>query len=433
MKRMKQKMDRVSKWLSLLMLITILVWVETPKANVDIGSKYDKTNYQEIQRMLIPPLLNWVKKGDFILQTGRLEFEWKKDINYLEASRQNEGKYEINKDGIILDKSTGKPPKEIFGFPFPNIDSRDPMAAEKIMENNFFVGGRWGSVSGPKKITWIGKGGAERVATVTTDQLYYSSPEKKGLRNPNNLSLQMMTYSIELMQLKKAAQMFWSYNDLREDSAWAYDSMVREVRRVSASSKSEPQAGSDFCADDTNVWIGKNSTMKWKFLGQKTILVPFASAKKYVVPENLDKSIPRQYIYVRKGFEVPSWKGAPWCPVDVVWHPRPVWILEASPKSPYNYGNQVLYVDQETYTAYFKEIYDKSGQYWKTVFVAWAYQVTPMGKDLVGSDGIFSEAIDDKLQHATSANGERSGYVRLPLSRVGPDTFTETTMLQRLK
>ena len=434
MKGIKRRRKRVFKWLCLPVLMGLLVWVDVSKAEFEMGNKYDQTNYQQIQGMLIPSLLSWVKKGEFILQTGRIEFEWKKDSGFMEASRQNEGKYAIKHLGTLVDRVTGKPPKEIFGFPFPKIDPKDSKAAEKIMENNFFVGGRWGSVSGPKKITWIGRSGMERTATVTTDQLYYLSPERGGLQNPNNFSMQMMTYFIEPMQMKKSAQMFWTYNDIREDSAWAYDPSVHGVRRVSASSKSDPQGGSDFCADDTNVWSGKNSTMKWRLTGQKTILVPFASAKKYVVPENPDRSIPRQYIYIRKGFEVPGWKGAPWCPVDVIWHPRPVWILEATPMGPlYNYGKQVLYVDQDTFTAYFKEIYDKTGEYWKTVFVAWAYQVTPKGMDLIGSDGIFSEAIDDKARHVTSANEERSAFVRLPLSRVGPDTFTETTMLQRLK
>jgi len=59
--------------------------------------------------LLVPALLNWVRKGDVVLQTGQLEFKWKKSDAFLEASLKNEGKYDIDQNGLFVAKSTGNP------------------------------------------------------------------------------------------------------------------------------------------------------------------------------------------------------------------------------------------------------------------------------------------------------------------------------------
>jgi len=46
----------------------------------------------------------------------------------------------------------------------------------------------------------------------------------------------------------------------------------------------------------------------------------------------------------------------------------------------YFYGKQLIYVDKEAYTSFFKEVYDKNGQYWKTMFASGTYQVTRAGR-----------------------------------------------------
>jgi hypothetical protein len=77
---------------------------------------------------------------------------------------------------------------------------------------------------------------------------------------------------------------------------------------------------------------------------------------------------------------VSGWQGAPWAPVDLVWTPRDVWIVEAIPKDDYyNYGRMLYYVDKQCYYGFYKEIYDRSGKYWKTIFMHASMQVTQKG------------------------------------------------------
>jgi hypothetical protein len=173
--------------------------------------------------------------------------------------------------------------------------------------------------------------------------------------------------------------------------------------------------------------------MSWKLVGTKTLLAPFASAKKNRVQKRPEGSVPRATISVKLGYEVPGFKGAPWCPVDVVWHPRQVWILEMLPKdSQYSYGRQRLYVDQNVYVAYFKEVYDRADEYWKTVLCAYRYQELPDGKNWIGSDFDLMAGIDDKTHHATIFTSLK-GEMDLPLERLGPGFFTPNNMLQLSK
>jgi len=63
--------------------------------------------------------------------------------------------------------------------------------------------------------------------------------------------------------------MEYTYDDTRDDIAFAYIPMLRRVRRVSAAVRSDPFLGSDFCTDDTDGFFGKNQAMKWKFIGKR--------------------------------------------------------------------------------------------------------------------------------------------------------------------
>src|SRR5262249_27133991 len=62
------------------------------------------------------------------------------------------------------------------------------------------------------------------------------------------------------------------------------------------------------------------------------------------------------------------WTGASWWPTNLHMTSRPVWILELTPKDPYYaYGRQILWIDKELFFGYYKEIYDRAGEYWKTI------------------------------------------------------------------
>ena len=110
-----------------------LSWEISPATAFEPGKTYDGTNYQEIEEMLVPSLLNWVKKGEFILPTAELNFEWRQGDAYRNAGKENEGKFDIDDKGMLVWKKDGSLVKNYYGNPFPTIDPGEPNAGAKVI------------------------------------------------------------------------------------------------------------------------------------------------------------------------------------------------------------------------------------------------------------------------------------------------------------
>ena len=428
--------------MSAVLFLLILFWGLNSVQAFTAGKAYDKSNYEEIKDLLpTPPLPEWITKDGWVIQTGELEAEWKFDESYMQATSENEGKYDVNSEGLLVSKQTGELPDFVFGFPFPNIDPADPKAGEKIMENNTYCKYQMGGMTANAKVVWVGENGPERHIIALGDYLYYnnrrSGKNPDPIPNPNNFLQQQMTYVSEPFELRGMVQMSWTYNSTDADSSWAYVPMLRRIRRVSAAVRSDPFLGSDFCTDDAQGWAGKNMDMEWKLIEKKEVLLPFATNKKLIAEQLPNGSIRYVDVHVKMGWEDPNWKGAPWVPTSVVWVKRPVYIVQAIPKDPYyNYGRHLFYVDASTHHNFLKVIWDKSGDYWKTVVIGWAYQ--EVSEDLiVFGNSAFYMVVDSKTHHATVAREVeytgRDHVLHHPISEYGPQVFTESNIRSRSK
>lgn len=427
-------------WLTPVLFLFILFWGLTSVQAFTAGETYDASNIQEIEEMLPePPLKEWVIKDGWILKTGKLEDEFKFSEGFLQASKDNDGKYDIGEKGLLVLKNTGEIPDFVYGFPFPEIDPADPKAGEKIMENNTYSRYQTTAQSANARVVWIGENGPERDIVACGDYLYYNCRRNGKVDNSNTFLQQMMTYVGEPFELRGTVQMSWTYNSPKPDAAWAYVPMLRRVRRVSAAVRSDPFLGSDFCTDDTNAWAGKNMDVTWKYVGQKTLLLPFPTEKTQVVKQNSDGSIETEYIPVKIGHEDPAFKGAPWAPLSLVWVPRPVWLVEGMPKDPYyNYGRQIFIMDRDTNLCFYKVVYDRSGEYWKTVLVSWPNRMTSDGLIRLCGDATFYMVVDSKTHHATVAHNcieypGRRNASNIPVTEMSERNFTDAYIRQLSK
>lgn len=428
---MKKKVLTSVGWIFPALFLVIILAGTGPAQALTLGKVYDKSNYQEIEKLLIPQVLNWVKKGQFVIGTKQLEFVPGYGPKFIAASKKNEGKYDIGSDNALVEKATGKPAHYWFGFPFPTLNPKGPKGAEKIMENYNAVRFHWGGDKGSQLLKWIGSGGEERRALVQGVYLYYINRDRGPIPNPENLLGRQILYVAAPFDLRGTVQMAYIHNDARPDTAFAYVPALRRVRRVSPATRSDPFLGSDLCVDDLGGWGGKNQTMSWKFLGEGTYLMPFTSEKKYPMRDMPDGSIEKVPVYVTKGYETKGFKGAAWCPVSWAWHPREVYIVEGMPKDPYyNYGKQVFYIDKQNFNIYFKVVYDKAGEYWKTVGVSYTYSVAPSGRTTQGRNTFFI-AIDDRNNHASVGDqvmDEADRRSDLPYSEINESNFTEAAL-----
>jgi hypothetical protein len=430
-----------AKWFLGIGVSLAILWyplAATHAAPVTIGKTYDSSNWEELKDYGPPPLINWVKSGEFIVKPVDLEFEWKiTDEAFLKASKENEGKYDLDEAGYLTYKDGKGRPDFVFGLPFPTIDPKNPKAGQMILENVNYVRYRAGSANMVDTCIWVGKGGKERDVVLGGEFFYYQGRWGGAIPNPAKYLEQQMNFVIEPFDLRGVVQMISIYNSDKESAMFAYVPMLRRVRRTSPAARSNPFMGCDMSADDTNCWSGKNASMVWKLVGETTILTPFTSAKKFTVTQDEKGTISRKLPELKVGYMVDGWKGAPWAPTDMAWHPLDAWVVEGNPKDPYyNYGRQLFYVDKGTFALWYKEIYDRSGEYWKTVFTSQSWQQTQNGLDTVGNQDCYF-GVDNKTDHCTFCKPivypGREWKINLPLNELGPDRYTESQMLQMTK
>ena len=386
-----------------------LVCLATPvPADVAPGDVIDKGTWQKAEGLLPDPVLNWIKKGDASLTVDQLNFNPADFMppSCLEGFTINEGKYDVDSDGVLIEKQTGKSPGFIVGMPFTKIDPSDPKAGEKMMHNKFYYSYTQGNIVVPFSGMWIGRNtGVER--ELQCDYLVYCMDgwnAAKGQPNPDNIEAYSVIRVLAPFDIAGTNVLTYRYRDKRPDSTFTYVPAIRRVRRMSPANRSDAFVGSDFCVDDAWAYAGKVAAFEWKILRQADQIVPFMGKDPQIlVPnENKEYETARTAKEVAWGFKTEGWTGAPWFPTNLVWVKRPTYILECKAKDPYyNYGTQYLWVDAEFYQPTWKVIHDRANNYWKVEWQPQSAWESPDKKFRLLGLGCMV-ATDDRSDHSTA-------------------------------
>ncbi|MEW6444153.1 MAG: outer membrane lipoprotein-sorting protein [bacterium] len=376
-------------------------------ADVTAGDVINKDSWQKAEGLLPEPVLNWIKKGD-VLEVGQLSYDPGEFLPpaALESLQTNIGRYDIDENGTIIDKSSRKLPDFISGLPFPQIDPNDPQAAPKIMHNKNYYTYACGNLDVPFQTTWIGRStGAER--KLDCQYLVYvmdGDPIHKDESNTENIEVHSIIRILAPFDIAGTNVLLWRYRDDRSDSSLTYVPSIRRVRRMSPANRSDAFVGSDFCVDDAWGYAGKVGAFDWKILRKEDQLVPFYPKDPLPLEKQADGSFrtinPGKQYQPLLGMKKEGYTGAPWFPTNIVVVKRPTYVIECKAKDPYyNYGVQYLWVDAEFYQPSWKVIHDRSGTYWK---VEWQPQVAFESADkkvrLIGLACML--AVDDRSDHA---------------------------------
>ncbi len=402
------------------------------------GKTYDKSNYQEIEDLLAPAVLNWIKRGEIILHTGEQPVDLVPGEHLIEDTKKNEGKYDITAEGLLIEKATGEMVTSAKGWPFPNIDLNDPRAGTLMAQNHSHNRALSGVTQSSGFTQWVGENGYERDVASNQDYFFYVNSLGERVPNPNKFEQQLMTFVTEPFDLRGVISMSWIYLDERQSTNFSYLPMLRRVRRASGAARSDPFMGSDTSTDDSQGYSGKVADMTWEYLGTKDFLVPYVRLGMVVERKNPDGSFVRTMTgkEIRPGYAVPGWQGAPWHSPDVTFVKRPIYLLEFHAKDEYyNYGKMILYEDAVNYISYYKEIYDKAGEYWKCLVQAHLYHEIPGKAKIITVE--LTYVADDRTRHATVSNlvsrKTRPGAFLTPVDVVGPHVFTASNMIQMSK
>ncbi len=386
---MKRKKNIKCFGLSLCSLFVLLLCSGILQA-MDLPKVIDKTNCAQYKDILIPALYRAVERGAYVVTPGKINFEYKLPVSFLAASAKNAGKFDVTSEGDLIDKQTGKYPENIYGLPFPNIDLKDPKAGSKIIYNFDFKIYRFMGIKSKTRIMWINKTENERYLAGPDHRLALNGrPPGQEIKNPDKVLSFEFQQNDEPMSGRGTNLMSYIFMDVREDVSYAFVPAIRRIRQTGTTTRSDPVFGTDGWLDLNNLWAGKARTMNWKYVGEKTILVGFTSPNMLPAQELPDGRMTRPYPYtgdhVKFGYEDPNWKGASWAPQNIIYVPRKVWIVEQMPKdSYYNWGLHVNYVDQETYTIWYKEVFERSGEFRTWVSMSTHLSETPSGKNNTG-------------------------------------------------
>ena len=131
-----------------------------------------------------------------------------------DATAANRGKYEVNEVGTIIDKATGKQPPYVYGFPFSDIDAKDPKAGIKILWNSYY--GYWyqGNSHNDVRLVWVNPTGIDREAGQEVYFTYYDGQaEAYRSPNPQNLLMQFIATTTSPSDLQGTTALAWRYRD----------------------------------------------------------------------------------------------------------------------------------------------------------------------------------------------------------------------------
>lgn len=395
------------------------------------GMKITQENADLIKDLVPDAVYRRTKSGDYVFTIGQfaspdlLAKVWDKD--YYESSEKSRGKYDTDEDGGIIDKASKQRPWPMpLGYPYPDIDFGEAPAkvGSKIMWNVVSLAGSCGEqdhdgarlFSGPRNGTY------DRYFSPKVIRQYVDFRRNRiDLERP--VIFQEIFFFQEPSDAFGSSNLTWRWADPKKwDSVWSYSPSTRRVRRLTAANRSDPSLGTEFTQDDgTPSYNGKIEMMNWKYVGKGEALMPVAlsvdqAADDFTARITYDAMHSAHHLYskvpgayqqrfkkVLFGFQESPQKHASWWVSDMLWVPVPVYIVEAEPKDPYyNYGRQIFWIEQNSFTPTWKQIYNRSGEYWRTGGLWFEYpRFKHEGKEYVCLDGVGTIIGDEKTNRGT--------------------------------
>ena len=401
-------------------LLAIAVAASASANGIQPGMVLDQTTWQLATDLLPPEILAHYKNGEYRNTVG----EWKDGAvrwseEFSRSTEANAGRFDVSPKGEIIEKSTGKRPAFIYGFPFPDIDSADPGAAVKVLWNYYY--GYWGNGNrrNISTLTWLGQKKVDRGAIMDVYFRQYDGQPStfRPKENPDGLLQQMLATAVGPADLHGTTALTWRYGAAdQRDSSWAYVPALRRVRQVSPSNRSDGFLGSDMSQDDGPFFDGKPEDFDWKLVAEQDglrLADPYSLSGdyEYLPLPGGGWRVPFKTLPM-VGYQQPGWTGIPWAPINFVLVKRPFYIIEGIPHDRYYlFGKIQLYIDKKNFRGAWSRKFDWQGQ------LAVSYQVgaylngTPDGKPYVWGHALYYQVAEDhKRGRATYAGAPPSDW-----------------------
>src|SRR5215510_14017299 len=240
------------KTLTVGVLLGMLLPMARVEAELKPGDVLDQTRWQEAKGMMPDAILRRFETGQHIskvieIPSGTLQWS----TRYNQATEENQGKYEINEQGIMIEKATGTWPRFAYGMPFSQIDPNDPKAPYQIMYNFFRTLGQADDINVFVNFFWTTPQGLDRYVDFRGQALGYGSRWSGPLPNPDEVAAKVLIFGVAPYDVVGLATLDWNYLDPDKwRSIWSFVPVVRRVRRLNSSNSSDGLFGSHLSRDD---------------------------------------------------------------------------------------------------------------------------------------------------------------------------------------
>jgi len=452
--------SRFTRWGVAALTVSALAMFPNPvSAELKPGDTLDKSNCQEAKSLLPDFVTEKFCEGKYtaeIIEVKDEAFQYSR--KFKAGSESNAGKYYVTDDGYMYESSTKTWPHYWYGFPFPgDLDEKDPKAANKIMYNHQVARFQVDDVYWFLAVKWATPNGFDRSVEFGAYATWYIGRHSGAIENPDDTYLKDIIFGVAPYDVVGVSTLeWWHTNPEQWQSIWAFVPTIRRVRRLTASNSSEGMFGSIIARDDVYGWGGKIQYMNWKLLGQQEMLVPIAPSgieKAMLAGEPAPKKLPANPTMLKDrgelpqgqvaritwspeervevGYEKEGWTGVAWAPTKLKLAKRKCWVVEATPKDPYYaYGRRVVYIDKFAYWAFWTTLYDRAGEYWKTILWLDKMAYTP-GRDMTTRHPFWGLGEDVRQNRASFFDVQSKGYYT-EYSLGFPDSTYVTTNLSAM-
>ena len=289
----------------------------------------------------------------------------------------------------------------VAGQPFPNVDLKDPLAAYKIMYNEFYRYTTHVKQAYAASYTLDRFGNLQKqLITVVYRRLAHLSDPDVGLTDPKNDGYDMIQYlEVTAPEQSRYSTTIKTFSDdpTAMEQIFSYTPSLRRAIRLSSQSRCAPAVGGDTLFDDTRAGFGIHpSDFSARIVGQKKILLG----------RHIDNDVVNQVVLAQQMLLDDTYRGLLW-PKPVIVGPFELYNvtlmdyrrLPAAGADSYCYGSRIVYLP-DTYDSPAEDLYDIGLKYWKVAFVF--EKPTPIpgtGGDVYVSDGDQFQFMAD-LQNA---------------------------------
>src|SRR5215813_3640869 len=370
------KEDKASSTPSVSARVFVLLWFLSllshpyARAQVKPGDTLAQENWQAAKGLMPEPILRRFADGSYRAKVITLPGTLQWGSKFTAATEANAGKFSLDADGALIDNATQAYPPFLYGYPFPQIDAKDPHAASKIIYNFSYTLMQPDDADRFSNLHWVTPSALTRYVEFQGQILFYGSRFSGPVANPYKTLRRLLIAGVAPYEVVGVVTMEWAYLDPKQwNSLWTFVPALKRVRVLNAANGSDGLFGSDLAHDDPYLFSGKVPYFTWKLVGAQDALVPYTLPNPKVLrPVERGYELESPLDLLAMGWDTPGWTGKAWWPTNYNLVTRPVWVVEATAKdSQYAYSRQVLWIDRELYIGYYKEAYDRDGQLWRVI------------------------------------------------------------------